>query len=120
MLVNAARIMTIHLFFRGGRYGDFCLLPAAFTPGHAPLEFEQGIQFLLQLVPANPFKAAADGNLLPVIVFVTIFAIAAASLPLEKRAPLVNLADVVTEALIRVIHWVLLVARGLRRCPALP
>jgi len=69
-----------------------------------------GVQFLVQLVPANPFKAAADGNLLPVIVFVTIVGIAAATLPLEKRAPLTNIADAVTEVLIRIIHWVLLFA----------
>jgi len=69
-----------------------------------------GLQFIVQLVPANPFKAAADGNLLPVIVFVTIFGIAAASLPLEKRAPLTSLADAVTEVLIRIIHWVMLFA----------
>ena len=69
-----------------------------------------GLQFIVQLVPANPFKAAADGNLLPVIVFVTIFGIAAASLPLEKRAPLTGLADAVTEVLIRIIHWVMLFA----------
>jgi Na+/H+-dicarboxylate symporter len=69
-----------------------------------------GLQFIAQLVPANPFKAAADGNLLPVIVFVTIFGIAAASLPLEKRAPLTALADAVTDVLIRIIHWVLWLA----------
>ena len=66
-----------------------------------------GLQFIVQLVPANPFKAAADGNLLPVIVFVTIFGIAAAALPVEKRAPLTTIADSVTETLIRIIHWVL-------------
>ena len=69
-----------------------------------------GLQFLVQLVPANPFKAAADGNLLPVIVFVRIFGIAAATLPPEKRAPLTNIADATTDALIRIIHWVLLFA----------
>jgi proton glutamate symport protein len=69
-----------------------------------------GAQFLVQLVPANPFKAAADGNLLPLIVFVTIVGIAAASLPLERRAPLTNLADAATEVFIRIIHWVLVVA----------
>src|SRR5256714_14477055 len=69
-----------------------------------------GAQFITQLVPANPFKAAADGNLLPVIVFVTIFGIAAATLPLEKRATLTNIADAVTEVLIRIVHWVLLLA----------
>ena len=69
-----------------------------------------GLQFIVQLVPANPFKAAADGNLLPVIVFVTIFAIATATLPLERRAPLIHMADAATDALIRIVHWVLLVA----------
>jgi len=62
-----------------------------------------GLQFIVQLVPANPFKAAADGNLLPVIVFVTIFAIATATLPLERRAPLVAMADAATDALIRIV-----------------
>jgi Na+/H+-dicarboxylate symporter len=66
--------------------------------------------FIVQLVPANPIKAAADGNLLSLIVFVTIFAIAAAALPVEKRAPLTNIADAVTETLIRIIRWVLLFA----------
>ncbi len=69
-----------------------------------------GAQFIVQLVPANPFKAAAEGNLLPVIVFVTIFGIAAASLPIEKRAPLTTIADATTEALIKIVHWVLLLA----------
>lgn len=69
-----------------------------------------GLQFIVQLVPPNPFKAAADGNLLPVIVFVTIFAIATATLPMERRAPLISLADAATDALIRIVHWILAVA----------
>jgi len=69
-----------------------------------------GFDFLVQLVPANPFKAAADGNLLPVIVFVSIFAIATATLPSERRMPLINMADAATDALIRIVHWVLIIA----------
>ena len=69
-----------------------------------------GLDFLVQLVPANPFKAAADGNLLSVIVFVSIFAIATATLPNERRMPLINLADAATDALIRIVHWVLVIA----------
>jgi Na+/H+-dicarboxylate symporter len=69
-----------------------------------------GPQFIVELIPANPVRAAVDGNLLPVIVFVTFFAIAAATLPLEKRVALTDLADVATDALIRVVHWVLLIA----------
>jgi len=77
---------------------------------HAAESIPTGAAFIVQLVPANPFKAAADGNLLPVIVFITIFAVAAASLTVEKRAPLTNIADAATEALIRIVHWVLLFA----------
>lgn len=69
-----------------------------------------GLRFLVDLVPANPVRAAVDGQLLPLIVFVTIFAAAAASLPAARRAPLIDLADAVTRALIRVVHWVLLLA----------
>ena len=78
--------------------------PAAIQSAAATIP--TGLQFIVQLVPANPFKAAADGNLLPVIVFVTIFAIATATLPIERRTPLINLAD----ALIRIVQWVLVIA----------
>ena len=79
---------------------------ASIRPGALPT----GAQFIVQLVPANPFRAAADGNLLAVIVFVTIFGVAASTLPVEKRTPLTNLSDAATDALIRIVHWVLLVA----------
>ncbi len=69
-----------------------------------------GARFIVELIPANPVKAAVDGNLLPVIVFVTFLALAAAALPEEKRTVLIELADVATEALIKIVHWVLLLA----------
>lgn len=69
-----------------------------------------GARFIVELIPANPVKAAVDGNLLPVIVFVTFLALAAAGLPEEKRTALTDLADVATEALIKIVHWVLLLA----------
>src|SRR3989454_1179289 len=69
-----------------------------------------GARFIVDLVPANPLRAAVDGNLLPLIVFVTIFAVAAAALPDDKRLALTELADVATQALIRIVRWVLLIA----------
>jgi Na+/H+-dicarboxylate symporter len=69
-----------------------------------------GARFIVELIPANPVKAAVEGNLLPVIVFVTFLAVAAATLPEEKRRALTDLADVATDALIRIVHWVLLLA----------
>jgi Na+/H+-dicarboxylate symporter len=66
--------------------------------------------FLVALIPANPVRAAADGNLLALIVFTTIFAVAAAELPAEQRRTLTTLADAAMGALIRIVHWVLFVA----------
>ena len=69
-----------------------------------------GASFLVNLVPGNPLRAAVDGALLPLIVFVTIFAVATATLPAEKRAALTSVADAATQALIRIMYWVLAVA----------
>ena len=69
-----------------------------------------GLRFLIELVPSNPVKAAVDGQLLPLIVFVTILAVATTALTPRHRDALVELADAVVHALIRVVHWVLLLA----------
>src|SRR5712664_2948758 len=78
--------------------------------GHAAERITTGARFIVELIPSNPVRAAVDGNLLPLIVFITIFAVAAAALPDEKRHALTDLADVATQALIRIVRWVLLLA----------
>jgi len=77
---------------------------------HAAEQIATGARFIVELIPSNPVRAAVDGNLLPLIVFITIFAVAAAALPDEKRHALTDLADVATQALIRIVRWVLLLA----------
>jgi proton glutamate symport protein len=73
-------------------------------------DIPSGARFIVEMIPSNPVRAAVDGNLLPVIVFVTFLAIAAAALPEDKRRALTDLADVATEALVKIVHWVLLLA----------
>src|SRR5260370_32808872 len=63
-----------------------------------------------ELWRANPVRAAADGTLLPLILCPSSFAAAAAALPDEKRHTLTQLADVTTQALIRIVRWVLVLA----------
>jgi len=75
------------------------LTPPAPTPGF--------VDFLLSLIPANPVQAAADGALLPIIVFTALFAAATATLPETQRTKLVELSDAATAALITLVHWVL-------------
>ena len=69
-----------------------------------------GARFVVDLIPANPVRGAVEGNLLPLIVFITIFAVAAAALPEDKRHALTELADAATQALIVIVRWVLLFA----------
>jgi Na+/H+-dicarboxylate symporter len=78
--------------------------------GHAAKQITTGAWVIVELIPSNPVRAAVDGNLLPLIVFITIFAVATAALPDEKRRALTDLADVATQALIRIVRWVLLLA----------
>jgi proton glutamate symport protein len=69
-----------------------------------------GAAFIVDLVPRNPVRAALDGALLPLVVFTTVAGLATAALPAGKRALLVGLADAITQALIRIVYWVLLLA----------
>jgi Na+/H+-dicarboxylate symporter len=68
------------------------------------------IEFLLDLIPANPFEIAARGALLPLIVFTVLVAAAAGALPQRDRDLLHNLAQAVAAALIKLVHWILWLA----------
>ncbi|MFQ5704874.1 MAG: dicarboxylate/amino acid:cation symporter [Gemmatimonadales bacterium] len=65
------------------------------------------MDFLVNLIPTSPFKAAADGALLPLMVFTVIFAAAVSTLADEQRARLMGLATATTDALIKLVHWIL-------------
>jgi len=67
-------------------------------------------QRMVELVPANPIKAAADGAMLPLIVFTMIFAAALSRLPAEQRETPVRFFRAVSEAMLVVIRWVFLAA----------
>ena len=68
------------------------------------------VQRILDVVPANPLKAAADGAILPVIVFVLTFAVALTRLGAERREPVVRVFQAVADAMLVVVRWVLAVA----------
>jgi Na+/H+-dicarboxylate symporter len=65
------------------------------------------VDFLVGLVPANAFQAAAEGALLPLIVCTVLFGAAAATLPLEQKRRLLDLAEATTGALVKLVHWIL-------------
>ena len=65
------------------------------------------VDFLVALIPNNPFAAAANGALLQLIVFTALLAAAAGTLEDEKRLRLVQFAESLSEALIKLVWWIL-------------
>lgn len=66
--------------------------------------------WVANIVPSNPFRAAADGAILPLVVFTMLFGLAAARLQSAQRAPLLNFFQAVVDTMLVVIQWVLKVA----------
>jgi proton glutamate symport protein len=64
-------------------------------------------QWLIDLVPANPVKAAADGAMLPLIVFTLAFGIAIAGMKGETRAVVVRVFESIRDAAMTLVGWIL-------------
>jgi proton glutamate symport protein len=78
------------------------------------------MQFLTNLVPANPVRAAADGALLPVIVFSVLFGLAVAHLDDGRRQTITGLADAVVAAIVKLVGWFMVAAPLGVACLAAP
>lgn len=74
----------------------------------APIPKLQSLSdFIISLVPPNPFAAASDGALLPLIVFTALFAAAAGTMHEERRERMIMAADDISVTLIKLVWWIL-------------
>jgi proton glutamate symport protein len=64
-------------------------------------------QWLTELVPVNPVKAAADGAMLPLIVFSVCFGLALTRLTGDTRDLMVRFFRCVADAALTLVRWVL-------------
>lgn len=67
-------------------------------------------QWLISLVPANPFKAATEGAMLPLILFTLLIAFALLRLPTAQRQPVLQLFQTLADVMLVILRWVLLTA----------
>jgi Na+/H+-dicarboxylate symporter len=67
-------------------------------------------QWVVDLVPTNPVRAAADGAMLPLIVFSVVFGLAVTRIGGEGREPLERFFRGVAEAALTLVRWVLVAA----------
>jgi Na+/H+-dicarboxylate symporter len=64
-------------------------------------------QWLVDLVPSNPIKAAADGGMLQVIVFTVFFGLAISRISTTARHGLLSAVTGLYEATLTLVGWVL-------------
>lgn len=67
-------------------------------------------EWLVALVPANAVSAAVDGAMLPLIVFALLFGLALIQVQPAIRARVVSILRGVTEAMLVIVRWLLVVA----------
>lgn len=71
-------------------------------PAVAPLA-----DWLSGIVPVNPVQAAAEGAVLPLIVFALFFAFAVTRIPADSRDRLTGFFQAVAETMITIVKWIL-------------
>ena len=66
--------------------------------------------WLTSLLPSNPVAAAANGAMVPLILFTLLLALAIARGPASERATLVGFFQALGGAMLMMVRWVILVA----------
>lgn len=103
--VTPAFLTILHVSQGSG--GTLATVPNSITAAPRPAGFWQWID---TLVPANPIAAAADGALLPLVIFTVAFAIAATRLSTDSRAYVVGFFRGVAAVMLEMVRWVLWIA----------
>ncbi|MEX2571326.1 MAG: dicarboxylate/amino acid:cation symporter [Gemmatimonadota bacterium] len=67
-------------------------------------------QWLVELVPINPIRAAADGSMLPLVIFALVFGLALTRVKPADRASVTSFFRAIGDAMLVVVRWVLAVA----------
>jgi len=80
------------------------------TTSATQMELPPFRDWIVGLLPSNPVRAAADGTMLPLVVFSVIFAMAITRLETRHKQTLVDFFEAITRTMIVVIEWILMVA----------
>lgn len=84
------------------------LRAAVGTAGPAPqAEMPPAGDWIRSFVPTNPIKAAAEGEMAPLVIFALLFALAATRIAHGPRALLTELFEAVGQTMLVLVGWVL-------------
>ncbi len=68
------------------------------------------VDFLVNIVPKNPFKAIADGDFLQIVFFAILTGIFLMQIPKEKSEPVLNFFSGISEAMIVLVEKIMIIA----------
>jgi Na+/H+-dicarboxylate symporter len=68
------------------------------------------VDFLVNIVPKNPFKAIADGDFLQIVFFAILTGIFLVQLPKDKSEPVIKFFNGISEAMIVLVEKIMMVA----------
>ncbi len=83
---------------------------AGLDQGAAPAQMPGIADFFRGIVPDNVIAAASNGDVLPLVVFTLLFALAITRTGQQGRRSLVGLFEAISDALLVIIGWVLWIA----------
>ena len=86
------------------------LLQSTGVGAQAIVELPPFRDWLVALIPANPFAAAVDGDVLPLLVFTGLFALALQQIADQQRAAVIDFFAAIKEAMFVLIAWIMAVA----------
>ncbi len=79
------------------------------TVAHAMEQQQNTLNLILSFIPSNPFHAFADGNMVSIIVFVLLFAVALAKVG-DVNRPIVSFFESVFAATMKITDWIMFFA----------
>src|SRR4051812_17875191 len=66
--------------------------------------------WLVSLIPSNPIAAAANGAMVPMVLFTLLFALAVVRVSEQGRATLLGVFRALADAMLTLVHWIIVVA----------
>ena len=83
---------------------------AAIDPSATAAVLPKAQDFVRNIIPSNVIAAASNGDILPLVLFTLLFALAVSQIGEQRRRSLVGLFEGIGDALLLVISWVLAIA----------
>lgn len=68
------------------------------------------VDFLVNIVPTNPIKAIADGNMLQIVFFAVLFGITLTFINRKKAEPVISVFDGISSTMIKMVNFIMLLA----------